>query len=364
VKKELVLFLLICPLVFFYVFSSQIRKPKVKVHAHLTFEDSFEKLQGIDTEDWNYIQTRKDFSELERYEELYEKNKQCQFTAQPLLKIPKTIHLVWLGPNPFPRKQIENIRSWIAYHPDWSVNFWTDRRRPPPCKGITVRLVQEFEFDFLKEQFESSRNSAEKADILRYEVLYKEGGLFIDYNIRCLRPFHKLHSGYDLFVCLEMPHEGVDGRSVTAGNALLGAKKHHPVVKDVITKITEHWNDLGEKHSGTVPFTQAQKTLTRTFIALSDAMNENLNRYGNTDIVFPACYFFPKHGMTGFYAEYFHGTTIRGKIPFQMEQYFAETLIELRKRDTKILKVELLSLIALLGCFGLYFLINKQLKEE
>lgn len=361
-KKELILFLFICPLVFFYVFHSEIKKTKVKSDAYLTLEDSFEKLQGVDTEDWNYIQTKKDFHELDKLEELYEKNKQFQFASQPLLKVPKTIHLIWLGPRPFPREYIENVRTWIAHHPDWSFKFWTDRKRPSPCNGMEVKLVQNFEFQFLKSHFEGSKNWSEKADILRYEVLYQEGGLFIDYNVRCSRPFHTLHSGYDFFACLEMPHEGINGRAITTGNAVLGARRRHPVIKGAIGKVIERWETMG-KYSGTDPFVQAQKALNRTFIALSDAMEGNLNRPENTDIIFPANYFFPKHGMKGFYAEHFHGTAMQEMAQSQMERYFANALIDLRKRDAKILRVELLSLFAFLGCFGLYFLTSRELKR-
>ncbi|MCP5505459.1 MAG: hypothetical protein H7A38_01075 [Chlamydiales bacterium] len=362
-KKELILFLFICPLVFFYVFSNQFKKTKVKSDTYLTLDDSFEKLQGVDTEDWNYIQTKKDFNELEKLEELYQKNKRFQFAAQPILKVPKTIHLIWLGPKPFPREYIDNIRSWIAHHPDWNFKFWTDRRRPPPCNGMDVKLVQNFEFQFLKSHFDSSKNWAEKADILRYEVLYQEGGLFIDYNVKCSRPFHNLHSGYDFFACLEMPHEGINGRAITTGNAVIGARRHHPVIKGAIGKVIERWEVMGAKYSGTDPFVQAQKALNRTFIALSDAMEGNLNRPENTDIIFPANYFFPVHGTKGFYAEHFHGTAMQEMAQSQTERYFANALINLRKRDAKILRVELFSLFALLGCFGLYFLTNKELKR-
>jgi len=141
VKKEIILSLLICLLVFFYVFSDDLKKGKLKYNTHLTLEDSFEKLQGLETKDWNYIQTKRDYRYLDYYEGIYRKNKHIQFTLNPNFKIPKIIHLIWIGPRSFPIKSITNIRSWMAHHPDWTFIFWTDRKRPAPCNGMEVRLL-------------------------------------------------------------------------------------------------------------------------------------------------------------------------------------------------------------------------------
>ena len=41
----------------------------------------------------------------------------------------------------------------MAHHPDWTFVFWTDRKRPAPCKGMEVRLFEDFNFEFLKEKY-------------------------------------------------------------------------------------------------------------------------------------------------------------------------------------------------------------------
>ncbi len=363
-KKELILLLFICPLVFFYVLSNNFKKPKQKLDTHLTLQDSFEKLQGIDAVDWNYIQTKRDYKDLEIYETLYDKNKHLQFTSDPIFKIPKTVHLIWIGPKPFPSHSVENVRSWMAYHPDWTFIFWTDRKYPPPCKGMELRLVDDFDFKFLKEKYIESRNWREKADIWRYEILYKEGGVYIDHNVKCRYPFHGLHTGYDLYAGLEMPHEGIDGLSVTAGNAIIGARPHHPVMRGAIQKVLDRWDEVTQQFSANDPLVQARRVTHRTLIALTYAFDQNLNRPENDDIIFPACYFFPKNGLPGFYSEHMYGSAWHELDETQNERYFSQALRVLRNRGAKILCVELLCLIALIGCFALYFLINRELKKE
>ena len=210
---------------FIYVFSHGIKRNKKEHNPQVSFEDAFEKLQGSETDSWYYIQTERDHQDLERYKELYNKNYHHQFNFNPGFKIPKTVHLIWLGPKPFPSECVENIRTWVAHHPDWVFNFWTDRKRFPPCNGMKVHLLGDFNFEFLKEQFEESENWEEKAAIWCYEILYQKGGLYIDHNVTCIRPFHALHTGYDFYTGLEMPHEEIDSLALTIGTAIFGAKE-------------------------------------------------------------------------------------------------------------------------------------------
>ena len=363
-KKELILLLFICPLVFFYVFSNNFKKSKAPTFTNLTLHHPFEELEGSGTDDWGYIQTKRDYKDIEYFKTLYRKNQQYQFNSSPIFKIPKTIHLIWVGPKPFPSSSVEIIRTWKAHHPDWTFIFWTDRKRPPPCREMQVRYVEDFNFLYLKEKFEESKNWGEKSDIWRYEILYQLGGIYIDHDAKCLRPFHGLNTGYDFYACLEMPHEGIDDLAVTAGIGIIGAKPHHPVMKEAIMKVLDRWDSVTEKFSSTDPLVQARRVVHRTLIAMTHAFSTGLNHPENTDIIFPACYFYPKHGLPGFYSEHLYGTTWHDLDESPNERYFSQSLRSLRGRDAKIIRVELFSLLALMGCFVLYVLINREMKKE
>lgn len=362
-KKEILILLFICPLVFFYVFSNSIKKIKPKKAPTITLHDSFDKLLGVETDDWNYIQTKQDFEDLEFYKAVYEKNKREQFNPGPLFKIPKTVHLIWLGPRPFPQESVENIRTWIAHHPDWTFIFWTDRKRPAPCNGVETRYLDDFEFTMLEKEFHASRNWGERSDILRYEILYKLGGVYIDHDANCLRPFHGLHMGYDFYACLEMPHEELDSLAITVGIGIIGAKPRHPAVRGAMQAILDRWDAVTEKFSSSDPLVQARLVGHRTYIALTHALKEHLNLPGNTDIVFPACFFYPKHRLPGIYSHHFYGTSWNNLGETPSEKFLASVLRLLRNRDVKIIRVEVMSLFALIGCFILYFLGNRDLKK-
>ena len=81
--------------------------------------------------------------------------------------IPKILHQVWVGPNPPPTRAME---TWRRRHPDWEYRIWTDHTGWENQKAI----------DAMPEW-----NG--KADIMRYEILYRHGGVVVDADSECLR---------------------------------------------------------------------------------------------------------------------------------------------------------------------------------
>jgi hypothetical protein len=278
-----------------------------KLIAHQTEFDvnDFEELMGKSTSHWNSITEEQDVKTLEFAKALYQKNKMAQYAQKGRYKVPAVIHFIWLGPRPFPPGSVENVRTWIENNPGWTVKFWTDRDRDPPCEGMEKMLVKDFSFSRLGECFEQSQNWGEKSDILRHEILYREGGIYVDHDANCLRPFDGINRGYDFFCGLETPHEPFVGRSITCGNAVIGSRPHHPTITKVIDLIAERWVPLGEKYRGMDEYSQIEVVMQRTHIALTDAVADTLDRQGNVDIIFPAAYFFSRSGIPSLYSHHF-----------------------------------------------------------
>ena len=86
-----------------------------------------------------------------------------------MFRVSKVIHFIWVGPKPFPRDSVENVRSWIAKHPDWTFKFWTDRDRPLPHKQMQLVRIQDHQFIKLYDCYKKSDNYGE-IDVLRYEI--------------------------------------------------------------------------------------------------------------------------------------------------------------------------------------------------
>jgi mannosyltransferase OCH1-like enzyme len=129
--------------------------------------------------------------------------------------IPRTFHQIWLGPDPLPAEYLEHRRSWTTHHPGWTLEVWTEETLP----GDLER----------KEIYELLRQPAERSDLLRFELLARYGGVYVDADFECLRSIEPLVDGAELFVGYRKP-----GR---VNNALLGAVPGHPLVERAIQEI-------------------------------------------------------------------------------------------------------------------------------
>lgn len=263
----------------------------------------FKALMGGDTPHWIHLSRPDEIDFLFHLEQIYEAHKERRF-SEDKPRIPLVAHFIWLGPKPFPPKSVENIRSWIAHHPDWKMVLWTDRERLAPCKGMEVKQVQEFPFLFLRHCFIESTNWSEKADILTFELLYQEGGMVIHHDVHCQRPFDSLNRGYDFYCGLDVPHPPVGGKNITSETGLLAARPFHPVVGKTIELIGRDWDVLSRKYRGLDRESRNLLIHERTFLALTEALKVRLCEDGNIDVAFPAAYFSGRSGLPTLYAQH------------------------------------------------------------
>lgn len=296
-------------------------------------QTDFESLMGKGLSCWQYVETKEDLENIRFYKDLFAK--MADPSKQAVGKIPKVLHFIWLGPKTFPSHSVQNVKSWIAKHPDWKVKFWTDRKRPLPHPSMEMHLVQDFPFERLQSFFYKTSNYGEKSDLLRYEILFQEGGVYVDHDVHCLQSFNEIHKKYDFYCGLDLPSETVLSSSVHATNNLIASMAHHPILDHAISWLTIHWNDIEAQYPGEDKEALINRVAHRTFTSFAEAVRYFAGKE-HRDAIFPAFYFNAPDEKRAVYARHeYAGTWFENETPF--EKMARERLMLLSKKANKIL---------------------------
>ncbi len=211
-------------------------------------------------------------------------------------RIPHTIHFIWLGPKTFPTESIKNVQSWAKKHPDWTIYFWTDSpTRPLPIPTMKRRLVAEYSFGDLEKYIPQTNNWGEKSDLMRYIILYNEGGIYVDHDCLCYKSFKNLAQFFHFVTCFERPHyhQSVD-TFVLPSNGLIAARPKHPILKSCIERICKVWDTIESKYSEDITSEASTKrVLERTYDSFVFAtLKEWSYTSKRKDLVLPSTFFY------------------------------------------------------------------------
>ena len=124
------------------------------------------------------------------------------------LQVPRVFHQIWLGPDPLPEEYAAYQQSWLCHHPDWALHFWTEDNLPQRLRR--------------PEAAERLRAPVERANILRLEVVWRFGGVYLDADLECLGSIEQLLGDAAFFAVLR--------GSGVADNYFFGAVAGHPIL--------------------------------------------------------------------------------------------------------------------------------------
>jgi mannosyltransferase OCH1-like enzyme len=128
--------------------------------------------------------------------------------------IPHVFHQIWLGPDPMPVEYVRLGETWKRNHRDWEHHLWAETNLPT---------------DLRAEVYELLRRPAERADILRLELLHRLGGVYVDADIESLQPIDPLLEGVSCFL------GSLDSGRVS--NAVMGGVSGHPLFSRAIAEL-------------------------------------------------------------------------------------------------------------------------------
>src|SRR6185312_5336399 len=103
------------------------------------------------------------------------------------------------------------------HHPGWEQRLWRDDDLPE--LGVPAEIIARAE------------NPVELADVARFHIIARHGGVYVDTDFECLRPLDSLLKGVDAFAAFQLPGE--------VNTALLGATACHPAFRRAAELVTE-----------------------------------------------------------------------------------------------------------------------------
>jgi len=127
------------------------------------------------------------------------------------MSIPKVIHYVWVGPVPLTPLAQRCIASWQQHLPEYELKLWNEENSPMSHPYVQ-HMYQQGKWAFV-------------SDYIRFWVLEKEGGIYLDTDTEVLKSFDDL-----------LPHQAFFGQTkdgVTAAG-VIGAEVNHPAISDML----------------------------------------------------------------------------------------------------------------------------------
>src|ERR1035441_4208117 len=177
--------------------------------------------------------------------------------------IPHNIHRIWVAESgPMPDEFVNYGRTWRDLNPDFNYYEWHSF----PEWGIN------------RHEWDVVNTFSEKSDILRYEAVYKFGGVYVDTDFEAFMPIGDLiDKAEDRFVaCPEFIRDGV--YHFAAG--FFAAPAGHPLLLEIIENMPH--SVATNDH----PTTRAGPTYLQSI----------LHRHMDELVIVPAELFYPYHG--------------------------------------------------------------------
>ena len=163
------------------------------------------------------------------------------------MTIPTLTHQIWFqGWDQLPEKYHRYTESLSILNQNWKHMKWDEGSLRAECEKFSPEALAKFD------EFE---NMIQKIDFGRCVVLHNYGGISVDCDAECLRPFEKIPGidRYDLILSKnplnrienKIASFGLSKNLVMFNNATICCSKEHPIIKHFIEFLikNESWNE-------------------------------------------------------------------------------------------------------------------------
>ena len=176
--------------------------------------------------------------------------------------IPKILHRVWFGAD-VPPDAVEFGDAWERLHPDWTVVLWRDWTLPALTNAAAV---------------DASVHAAQKADIVRFDLLQRWGGVYVDTDVEPLQPLDDLLA--------EVPRALAREDERWVGTAFIAARPRDPFIEWMVENLRRR---VAADDGSTPPNVLTGPKFVTT------ALQRWIDEGGDEVTVFPRELFYPYH---------------------------------------------------------------------
>lgn len=199
--------------------------------------------------------------------------------------IPRFLGHIWVGHLEPP---LEWMRSWRDLHPDWTYRLYDNE----------YLFSRRWRHQALINEYYRRGIYAGVSDLMRYEILFEEGGFLPEADSICLRPTDELWTTPSLYTVYEN-----ETRKPGLVSPFLASAPGHPYLDFVMTRIRRR---------------NTPETLGPAWRSVGNRFLKNALRARPAEdlVIFPSHYFIPSHKGA---------ETYRGDGPVYCEQHWGST---------------------------------------
>ena len=114
--------------------------------------------------------------------------------------------------------------GWRRLHPEWEYTLWGQEKELP-------ELINQDIYDDA-ESIAPKYVGQLRSDVVRYELLWRYGGVWVDTDFEALKPIDGLLDGVTCFVAWTNPGQWLN-------NAIMGSEPMHPFIGEVIDRLPD-----------------------------------------------------------------------------------------------------------------------------
>jgi hypothetical protein len=152
--------------------------------------------------------------------------------------IPKIIHYCWFGGNELPEEYALYIQEWRDLHPDWEIIRWDESNSP-------------MEFQYMQNA-QKNKQWANMSNLVRLVALKSMGGIYLDSDVKVLKPLTPLLSN-NCFFGFEEGNENSD--IFWVNNAIAGSTKEHSFINVLYDKFLAEFDGTEVPNESSPRFT-------------------------------------------------------------------------------------------------------------